>query len=176
MAWQIPKATDVMNEFTPSERDTITKICGNDPDVNANVQLTNILAFVVDEIRDYIRSGGYQVDPDSEDTIPKGLFNDAISIARWRFLVSAPQFKQLQTDERKQLYTDAVAKLDKIAATNYVPDPVDDTVVNRAGMWNSENKLIMRTHPVPSPGTQFTPQQGAYANPDAPQDIGTPQP
>ena len=37
----------------------------------------------------------------------------------------------------------------------------------QAGMWNSENKLIMRTHPVIKPGPQ---RADDYANPDAPQD------
>lgn len=41
------------------------------------------------------------------------------------------------------------------------------------GCWNAENKLVMRTHPVPTPGRQFTTSAGQYANPEGPEDNAT---
>jgi hypothetical protein len=172
MSWIIPQASDVMSEFTPSEQKSIVTLIGGDPD-NPNPLLSVIVTRVADEIRDYIRSGGYALD-DNEAKIPSGLLNDLISIARWRFLVAVPQLKQLQTDERHALYVDAMGKMKLISTTDFVPDPTDDTLsVSRTGMWNAENKILMRGHPVPPPGTQFPQQTGTYANPDAPQDIGS---
>lgn len=46
-------------------------------------------------------------------------------------------------------------------------DPDTATTPPNPGEWNSENKIVMRTHPVPRPGNQFTPQTNTYANPDA---------
>lgn len=50
------------------------------------------------------------------------------------------------------------------------PDEADvDAVPQNRGTWNSENKLVMRTNPVPAPGRQRG-GVGRYANPDAPED------
>jgi hypothetical protein len=165
-----------MAEFTPTELAAFTQLLGGQP-LDNTTKLAVIVVNVTAEVRGSIIAGGYDVDSTSNNTIPAGLLNDLIAIARWRFLVSAPNFKAFQTEERKGLYTDALAKLTLIAAQQYSPEsPVAiDTV--RTGMWNSENKLIMRTHPIPQPGTQFGPQDGTqYANPDAPADIGAPLP
>jgi hypothetical protein len=171
MAWSTPTADDVLSEFTPSELATISTILGKSPFDNT-APLSAVLSRVVDEMRGYINAGNYTLDADST-TIPKGLFNDAIAISRWRFLISAPQFKQLQTDERKELYTAAMSKLTLVSEQKFaVEDPLPIADVT-SSTWNSENKLIMRTHPVPYPGAQFTPQTGTYANPDAPPDIGS---
>jgi hypothetical protein len=40
------------------------------------------------------------------------------------------------------------------------------------GNWNSENKIVMRTHPVPRAGAQFTPPANTYANPEGGSDTG----
>jgi hypothetical protein len=166
MAWATLSSNDVLSEFTTSEQSALSTI------IDGVTPLSSIVTRTINEIRGFILSGGYALDDDST-TIPQSLFSDAISIARWRFLVSAPQFKQLQTDERHQLYIDALAKLNLISQQELaVESPTAGTTV-RTGMWNSENKLVMRTHPVPYPGTQFGPQTGTYANPNAPPDIGT---
>ena len=50
------------------------------------------------------------------------------------------------------------------------PDDVDisEAPQNR-GAWNSESKILMRSHPVPRPAQQLPPD-GDYANPDGPTD------
>jgi hypothetical protein len=170
MAWNTPTADDVLSEFTPTELATITTLLGSAPMDNTG-KLAAILTRTVFEIRDYIRSGGYSLDADVT-TIPDGFFNDAIAMTRWRFLVSAPQFKQLQTEERKALYQASLDKMLLVASIKFgVEDPADVAQAGDAN-WNSENKLMMRTHPIPRPGTQFTPAGGQYANPDAPADTG----
>jgi hypothetical protein len=55
-----------------------------------------------------------------------------------------------------------------------LPDDTDAADANlrpvNLGTWNSENKIVMRTHPTPTPARQFPPLTGNYANPDAPAD------
>lgn len=168
MSWVTPTANDVLAEFTPTELAAITQLLGGEP-LDNTTKISVILSNVVYEIRGFIIAGSYGVDAVAT-TIPSGLLNDATAIARWRFLISAPQLKQLQTDDRKALYEAAMKKMFLIADQKFsVESPLPDTDPALA-MWNSENKLLMRTHPVPRPGAQFTPQTNTYANPDAPED------
>lgn len=171
MAWITPTTGDILSEFTPQEVATITTLMGGDP-YNDKSKLAVILQRTIDEIRGYIRSGAYPVDEASEATLPKSLVPDLISIGRWRFLISAPQLKQLQTQERYQDMLESLKKLQLIGQHQFNVEPPTGTDLPRTGNWNSENKILMRTHPTPAPSTQFQAQQNqpAYANPDAPAD------
>jgi hypothetical protein len=157
MPWIRATGEDVISEFTPSEQSAIAGMV-EDNTINAIVTRTTM------EVRDAVQSGGYPLDAD-EDSIPGGLVNALISIARWRLLVSAPSFKQLQTEERHDLYKDALEKLALIAQRKVVPELPPAEVPPGFANWNSENKFPMRTHPVPKQSG------GAYANPNAPEDI-----
>src|SRR5579862_1735369 len=148
MAWTAPVEADVMSEFTADEAATIAATQG------AVDNLPAILGRVVEEIRDAIRSGGYDLATDAT-TIPGGLHNACIDLARWRLLVSFPQLKSMQSQERADAAKRADAKLEKISRQEYVPEPPAAGVEDRGGNWNSRNKLIMRTDPVPTPGSQL---------------------
>ena len=168
MSWEILTTEDVLSQFTMAEAAAIRTLQGSGtgsgfPFVNIDLKVAN----VVDEVRGYIIAGGYQVDPILDTTIPEGLFEDAIAIARWRLLIATPSFRQLQTEERKLAFDDALKKMALIAAQKFFVEPPIPETNPRTGNWNSENKLIMRTHPIPRPATQFTPQINAYANPTA---------
>jgi hypothetical protein len=171
MSWEILTTEDVLSEFTIQEAASLRTLQGSGSGSGlpfANIDV--IVARVIDDVRGYIISGGYEVDPVLDNTLPLGLFDTAIAIARWRILIAVPLLKQLQTEERKQANEDALKKLLMIAAQKFAVEPPTADTLPRSGMWNSENKLIMRTHPVPTPSTQWTPQTDAYANPDAPAD------
>lgn len=173
MSWEILTTEDVLSEFTIAEASAIRTLQGSGsgsglPFGNIDV----IVARAIDEVRGYIISGGYAVDPVLDNTIPIGLFADAVAIARWRLLIATPSFRQLQTEERKLAFEAAIAKLMLIAQQKFVVEPPVPEVNPRTGNWNAENKLIMRTHPIPTPATQWTPQIDTYANPDAPEDRG----
>jgi hypothetical protein len=168
MAWSAPTSDLVLSEFTPQEAAAIQRIQG------AN-SLPAIFARVVNEIRDYIRAGGYNLDPD-ETKIPDGLHNDSIDLTRWRLLISLPALRSLQTEERKNACERAEKKLDRIAAQKFAVEeptlPDDPPPVTPAGTWGGPNKLIMRTQPAPRPGVQFPRDANEYSNPAAPQDYG----
>ncbi len=178
MSWEVLHTEDVLSEFTVAENSAIRNLLGGSGSGSASGSgsgppfwnLDLVTVRVIDEVRGYIISGGYEVDPILDNTIPLGLFEDAIAIARWRILISTPLLKQLQTEERQRAFEDALKKLALIAQQKFSVEPPTPDTFPRTGMWNSENKLIMRTHPIPTPATQWTPQINTYANPDAPQD------
>jgi hypothetical protein len=172
MAWVAFTTSHVLSEFTPNEAASIRNMQGSGSGPGY-VNIDVITARTVDEVRGFIIAGDYAIDDTNNNTLPKGLFADAIAIARWRLLIAVPQLKQLQTAERQKAYEDGLAKLNKIADQQFnVEPPIPPTSDLTPGCWNSENKLIMRTHPVVRPGPQGT---DAYANPDAPGDaIPTP--
>jgi hypothetical protein len=165
--WSAPSEADVLTEFNAGESLAIRTA---QQSVDSNIP--RILARVVAEIREDIRSGGYALDPDPT-TIPLGLHGDAIAVARWKLLIAIPKLLTLQTKERKQENDAAKAKFKQIAAQERAVEPPEETEgmpPGRAGSWNSEGKLIMRTHPVPRPSLQFPANPDHYANPDAPLD------
>jgi len=171
MAWEILTTEDVLSEFTVSEAAALRQLQGSGSGSGlpfANIDL--IVTHAVDEVRGFIDSGGYTLDQISDKTIPIGLFEDAIAIARWRVLIAVPSFRQLQTSERKAAFDDAMKKMFLIASRDFSVEPPIPDLNPRTGNWNAENKLIMRTHPIPTPATQFTPQINTYANPDGPPD------
>jgi hypothetical protein len=165
--WSAPDAEAVLAQFTPAESALLQKLQG-DTDT-----LPLLFAAVVAEVRDYIRSGNYELDP-AEGSLPAGLHNDAVILARWRYLISAPKFKALQTDERKVAAERVDKKLDRIAMGKFKvepPFPAADGAVNiPAGAWNSENKIVGRMNPVPRPGVQGQNTSERYSNDNAPED------
>ncbi len=169
MSWAVLNTEDVLSEFTLQEAAALRTLQGSGS--GSGLPFTNIdtiVAHVIDAVRGFIIAGGYAVDPAFDNTLPLGLFQDAIAIARWRVLIATPLLKQLQTEDRRQACEDALKKLGLIAEQKFAPEPIPGDTTARGGNWNSENKLIMRNHPIPRPGAQFTPQLNAYANPTPP--------
>ncbi len=164
MSWATaPTAADVRSEFTTAEAGALTRLQGGTD------SLPVILDRAIAEVRDAIRAGGYDLDTDG--SLPLGLHSDCIAIARWRWLITLPDAaKALQTDGRKSAFEAAQKKLEKISNQEWAVEPPDLDNQRRFGNWNSENKIVPRTHPVPRPARQYSPQDGRYANPDAPLD------
>lgn len=117
MSWITPTTADVTTEFTERELAVIQNVQGA---LTSN--LPAILARVVDEARENIRSGGTALD-DVTTTIPRGLVNDVIAIARWRLLISIPQLKALQSEARKEEYDRAIKKMESIATGKFKVEP-----------------------------------------------------
>lgn len=162
MTWIAPNAADVLSELTPAEGLKYQNLLGG---ASPGEKITPILDRVVAEIRGYIISGSFAVDADTS-LIPPSLVSDAVAIARWRYLTSVPDLQAVQSDARKAAFDAAMAKLMMIAKGElYVEPPVDPPPGStQFGSWNSENKLIMRTHPVPSPTSQVGQTDTGYAN------------
>ena len=163
MSWIAPTAADVLSELTPQEATKYQTLLGGS---STTQKVTPILDRVVAEIRGYIISGSFAVDPDSS-LIPPSLVTDAVAITRWRFLTSVPDLPAVQSDARKAAFDASMAKLMLIAKGEiYVEPPIDPDPIgtNQFGNWNSENRLVGRMHPVPSPASQVGSPDTGYAN------------
>ena len=105
MPWITLTSDDVLSEFTPNEAASIRNMQGSGS--GSGPPFTNIdiiTARTIDEVRGFILAGDYAIDETADDTLPKGLFADAIAIARWRTLIAAPQLRQFRLkSERKRL-------------------------------------------------------------------------
>jgi hypothetical protein len=162
MSWIAPTPEDVLSELTPAEATKYQNLLQGS---STTEKIVPILDRVVAEIRGYIRSGGYAVDEDDNTLLPPSLISDSVVITRWRFLTSVPDLQAVQSDARKAAFDAAMAKLMMIAKGDwFVEPPIPSTTSNQFGNWNSENRLIMRTHPVPSPDSQVGQPDTGYAN------------
>lgn len=162
MAWNNLTTAEVLQEFTPAEQVTLQGIQG------ATGNLADILLRAIQSARGAISAGGYELG--SGVTIPDQLRGEVIAIARWRWLISFPQLKVMQTAERKAANDEAVKKL--AAAANQEFNIESPTTASGSGNWNSERKIIGRAFPIPTPGSQFqtSSTNSGYANPDGPED------
>lgn len=110
MAWNPVTIQDVLTEFTPSERQSIITIQNQD-------SLQAILNKVVLRMRGKIKAGGNQLDMTGQ-TIPDDLQEECIALTRWRWLVSIPSLKMLQTKERADAAKAADDLLNKISSND----------------------------------------------------------
>ena len=163
MPWRPITDADVLNEFTPAEKALLTNIQG------VTSALAKILGDTVGEFIGAMNATNYPTNADG--SVPDQLRRHVIARARWGWLVSFPQLKALQTDARKTA-ADLAAKMLEALAKREAGAIEAPAGTSATGNWNSENRLIMRTHPVPPPSQQASPNitQPPYANPNAPQD------
>lgn len=163
--WSNPTTDEAFAQrISVAEKNSVLARLESDPSAD-------LMDQVVAEVRDAIRAGGYPLG--EAGTIPMGLKNDCYSIFIWRFVSSLGEDKKLQTEKREKAEIAAQDKLKRISEKKYPVEPPTESTVSTSGSWNSENKIIMRTHPIPPPATQFPatdPTQSPYANPDAPKD------
>jgi hypothetical protein len=165
MSWVTLTADDILSGMTEKERNDFAKTSVG---VAVPDRLAPILADLVAEIQDAIASRSDNPAPPASNMIPAGFKARAVSIARWRVLITIPQYNP--GDSRKLDYENAEKFFSEVAsgkrrlrsdAVEGAPAPVAST-----GRWNSNNKILGRMHPTPPPA-------GAaedYANPDSPAD------
>lgn len=162
MPWRTVSAADVLKEFTSIERATIEGVQGD------NKSLDAILADTVAEFVGAMNAANYATVADG--SVPDQLRRHIIARARWGFLTSLPGLKDdpMLSEARKKAAETAESILLKVNTREFgnIEAPVASTA--KQGNWNSEPRLVMRTHPIPPPASQSQPS--TYANPDAPGD------
>ncbi|HEY3761582.1 MAG TPA: hypothetical protein VGN23_07535 [Verrucomicrobiae bacterium] len=109
MAWNTISTSDVLNEFTAAEQAALQGIQG------ATTELAAVLARVVAKMRSQIKAGGNQLDMTGQ-TIPDGLQEEAVAVARWRWLNSFPAMAALKTKERREAYEQAAAMMKEVSS------------------------------------------------------------
>lgn len=166
MAWRAILTENIQGRLTASERAMLAAASG----VEERLQ-----ERLTDSIRKFIggmSAAGYEVNLD--DSVPDQLRNHIMSDAVWEWLKDFPQLKAFQTEQRKQAAADSEKAYERIITREYgaIESPEGSDITT--GNWNSENKLIMRTHPTTAPFRQFAVNQFSepdYANPNAPDDV-----
>jgi hypothetical protein len=136
-------------------------------------------AGAVDPVQDAVESAVARVrravaagNPLDTDTakVPRSLKAVTVRIAIFALM---ERIGQPLSEDQRNTSRDDISDLKRIADRSILVEAPDVTDAASApknlGTWNSEPKLIGRTHPVPLPGRQY-PAPGAYANPDAPED------
>jgi len=159
MPWR--KITTNDCKFTPAELATLNNIQGGADG------LAKRLADVVGEFIGSMNAAGYPTVADGR--VPDQLRGHILARTQWLFLTDFPALKSMQTDGRKKAAEDAEKLLEKIAQreAGAIESPFPPAA--KTGNWNSEPRLVMRTHPIPNPSQQ-TGTGDKYANPDAPGD------
>lgn len=162
MPWITVTDEDVLPKVS-KERIQIAAVKGRD-------DLSDTVQEITETFRAAIAARGFELGADG--TIPSGLAHHVQAMALWHFLTQGvPANDKVQTDARKQADDEARKVIDAIYAGQVAIEAVNASAIGRAGCWNSENKLVMRAHPVPPPATQFqTSATRRYANPNAPAD------
>ena len=163
--WQQLTEDEILSGLTEKERNDFAKasVGTSVPD-----RLQPILQQLVDEIQSLILSRADNPAPPADDVIPKGFVARAVSIARWRVLISIPGYQP--GESRKLDYENAEAFFLKVAEGKIRPaaDRAEDAPAptKSNGAWNSENKILGRMHPTPPPAGAAD----SYANPSSPAD------
>ena len=110
-------------------------------------------------------------DLDSDATkVPRSL--EALAVRFALYALCERIGLALTEDQRKarDLDADDLTRLADRKIRVEAPDDIDTNAApQNRGAWNSESKIIMRSHPVPRPAQQLPPDDD-YANPDGPTD------
>lgn len=164
--WVTLTEDDILSGMTLKEREDFAKTSVASP---VSDRLSPVLADLTAEIQGMIASRADNPTPPSEDVIPAEFKARAVSIARWRVLISIPGYQP--GDARKLDYEKADAFFIKVSEGKIRPraEAAEDAParIPTSGTWNSENKFLGRMNPTPRPGPQSA---GRYSNDDAPAD------
>jgi len=167
MPWTTPTETDVLNRFTPQEQAMIKNVQG------ALDMIPALLADRIASARGQILAGGYALDAPGTSNIPDQIKPELMDLVRWDLLTGLPGLDKLRTAARQQAAADAKKLLDAISRQKIRVESPTPPVNPPSGQWNSDNKLLIRTRPIPPPATQFQSEDNTappYANPTGPQD------
>lgn len=129
--------------------------------------VVDVLASATARVRRAV-SAGNAVDTDVSK-IPRSLKSVGVRMAIYALMELIGL--SLSEDQRETRKLDMKDLTD--LATRQIrveePDHADAAAVpQNRGSWNSENQVLGRMHPTPSPSRQFPNAAGQYANPDAP--------
>lgn len=159
--WVTLTENDTLSGMTLKEREDFAKTSVG---VTVTDRLAPILTDLVQEIQGMIASRADNPLPPGTAVIPAEFKARAVSLARWRTLITIPGYQP--GEARKLDYEKADAFFMQVAQGKIRPRAEATPATTSAGRWNAANRINGRMHPTPPPG-------GAaedYANPDSPPD------
>lgn len=136
MSWTVIAAAEVLQEFTPQEQTAIEAIKGS------TTQLAAILLRAVNEWRGAISV--HQTLDTTAGTIPADVRPAVIASARWRWLISMPAMKALQTKERAEAAQEAADLLQAIREGQAVESATDSTATVGPSIHCRPRKMKLR--------------------------------
>ena len=124
MTWTPLTTDDLLSSITVHERDDFaqTSTTAGVPD-----RVIPLLEDLVTEIRGYIATWSPNTLSADPTLIPPSFKAKAVSIARWRLLITVPGYNP--GDARKMDFEKADAFFTKVAEGKIRPEPADDAVV-----------------------------------------------
>ncbi len=123
--WVSLTVVDLKSSMTANEVRDFGKVA---TDGEPSDRVTQILADLVAEIRAFIGSNASNTLSADTSLIPPEFKARAVSIARWRVLITVPGYAP--GDARKNDYEKAVEFFDNVAKGKIRPVPADDAVAN----------------------------------------------
>lgn len=139
MDWVATTSAEVLQEFTPAEKATLSHIQTDHEDAN----LPAILTSTRSEFLGAIAAAGHTLG--AADLVPPSVKPHVIALTRWRFLIAFPKLNALQTVERRAAAQRAEEILDQIAKGERRIESPEDEASPFPGTWGSETKINMRT-------------------------------
>ena len=157
MPWRPISTSDC--KFTPAELARLNNIQGGTDGLDKRLK---------DAVGEFIGAMiAAKYDCVDDGTVPDQLRSYILARTTIAFLTDFPELKAMLTDERKKAGDKAEEILRKIATREFGAIESPLTPPAKTGNWNSEPRLVMRTHPIPPTSQQSS---GNYANTDAPDD------
>jgi hypothetical protein len=124
MEWTPLTAVDLESSMTSREREDFGRVAASYSLVD---RAAPMLCDLVAEIRGYIATWSPNTLSAAVDLIPPSFKAKALSIARWRLLITVPGYQP--GEARKLDFEKADAFFNKVAEGKIRPEPADDAVV-----------------------------------------------
>ena len=121
MEWTTLTEDDLLSSMTIRERDDFAKTSVG---ISVDDRVTPILADLVAEVRGYIATWSPNSISADATKIPPSFKARALAIARWRVLITIPNYQP--GDARKLEYEKADAFFMSVAKGQIRPEPADD--------------------------------------------------
>lgn len=128
MDWLQLNTADVLAEFTPAEQKTLENIQAS------TASLGVIVGDVAAEFRQAITDSGVDISSTASGFIPPGFRAHGNALARWRWLISFPQARAMQTAERKAAAEKAETLIEAIANSDRPVAAPDALTSGRSGI------------------------------------------
>lgn len=142
MQWVPLTINDVLSSMTANEREKFSKA---NTDVAVPDRIVPILSDLVSEIRGYIATCEPNSLSANPDYIPPSFKARALSIARWRVLITIPGYSP--GDDRKEDWKKAEDYFLLVAKCQIRPEAADDAVPSQAPAQQSAGITVVSAPP-----------------------------
>lgn len=138
MEWTQLTPDDLLSSMTQRERDDFGKVSAGS---SVEDRVCPILADLVAEIRGFIATHSPNSISANTQLIPPSFKAKAVSVARWRVLISVPGYQP--GDARKLDFEKADQFFQKVAEGKIRPEPADDAIPTQVAPEQPSNVEVV---------------------------------